>query len=297
MDEIFTGKWYPWYAAKALESEDFADLSLTEEGAYRRALDIAWKKGSLPANPAKFAAVIGKRCTERVAIKVLQLFDPMPGHSSRVVNNTLERIRKEQEEKHRKRVGAGSAGGRPKGSKNGGEQSIAKPMLKPMLSNASTDIDLEEDIEQEKKEEKSEEAVAETAPPAHTEQRIGDSHFDNPPVILFEEIFGFKTGSNFAKEVFRRVKDLAVWDNLLRDKIAYADRPLNERKKITNWILEEYEKRAKTSGNGRLQSVAEKLAGDEAQRNAPRPKPSDELRRVQGQGRTDSQTSNGGRPA
>lgn len=152
MDEVFTGKWYPWYAAKALESEDFADLSLTEEGAYRRALDIAWKKGSLPANPAKFAAVIGKRCTEKIAIKVLQLFTPMPGHPSRVVNNTLERIRKEQEEKHRKRVGAGSQGGRPKGSKNKDEKSIDKALLNQSQSNASTDLDLDLDKEEEFKE-------------------------------------------------------------------------------------------------------------------------------------------------
>lgn len=96
---------------------------------------------------------------------------------------------------------------------------------------------------EEREEEKEKEAVAEAAPPTHTEARFGDSHFDNPPVALFEELFHFKTGSNFAKEIFRRVKNFPVWDKLLRDKITYADKSLDERKKLTNWILTEYDKR------------------------------------------------------
>lgn len=176
MDEIFTGKWYPWYAAKALESEDFADLSLTEEGAYRRALDIAWKKGSLPADPAKFAAVVGKRCTEKVAVKILRLFIPMPEHPSRVINGTLERIRKEQEEKHRRRVGAGKQGGRPtKPNENGDEKSIAKALLNQCLSNAPTDLDREE--ESKKEEEKKREEVAEAAPKRQKGTRLPDQFF------------------------------------------------------------------------------------------------------------------------
>lgn len=80
--------------------------------------------------------------------------------------------------------------------------------------------------------------------------RDGDSYFDNPPVILFEDRMGFKIGSNFAQAIFARVKKLDVWDALLQDKIAYADKPLSERKKITHWILEEYEKRL-ANGTGK----------------------------------------------
>jgi len=171
LKEVFTGPWYPWYASKALDSEDIAALSLAEEGAYRRALDIAWKKGSIPADPAKLAAVIGKRCTAQIAAKITDLFSPMRGDPSRLVNNTLERIRSEQQERHGKRVQAGRHGGRPRTepNENGGRKSIAKALLNQSQSYTPPYIDIykeEEEEEKEKKEQKKEKenvAIATTA--------------------------------------------------------------------------------------------------------------------------------------
>lgn len=104
MEQIFTGKWYPWYPEKALTSESIDGLTLAEEGAYRRALDKAWIKGSLPADPKEAAGVIGKGCTVKIAAKVLTLFVPVKGNKKRVVNLSQERKREEQAEKHKKAV-------------------------------------------------------------------------------------------------------------------------------------------------------------------------------------------------
>jgi hypothetical protein len=76
--------------------------------------------------------------------------------------------------------------------------------------------------------------------------------WQNPAVIIFEEIFGFKTGSGFASSIVKKVLDLETWTALLENKRAYADQPLAARKKICTWILDEYDKRIplKTPING-----------------------------------------------
>lgn len=105
-EQIFTGDWYPWYAEKALTAESIDHLTLAEEGAYRRALDKAWLKGSLPADPKELARVIGRQCTAKIAQRVLEipLFKPMKGDRKRVVHVVLERVREEQSQKHSKNV-------------------------------------------------------------------------------------------------------------------------------------------------------------------------------------------------
>jgi hypothetical protein len=40
---------------------------------------------------------IGKKCTPKIAEKVLSLFVPMPGNPERMINEKLEKVRKEQE--------------------------------------------------------------------------------------------------------------------------------------------------------------------------------------------------------
>ena len=104
--DIFIGEWFPWYAEKALTSEEIDGLTLAEEGAYRRAIDKAWLKGSLPATAEDLAAVIGKKCTVKIAERILKIshFRPMPGNRKRVVHTVLERIRAEQREKSEKKI-------------------------------------------------------------------------------------------------------------------------------------------------------------------------------------------------
>src|SRR5205085_1723317 len=104
---IFTGPWYPWHVNDVLTSERVGYLTLTEEGAYRRALDYAWKEGSIPADPAVLAKNIGKKCTVKVAEAVLQMFTPHPKDPARMINKRLEQVRKQQWGVHRKHSEAG----------------------------------------------------------------------------------------------------------------------------------------------------------------------------------------------
>lgn len=73
--------------------------------------------------------------------------------------------------------------------------------------------------------------------------------FSHPAVVVFEEIFGFKTGSHFATAVAQKVKNLDAWKTLLDNKRAFADKPLPERKRVCNWILDEYDKRITENQN------------------------------------------------
>jgi len=77
------------------------------------------------------------------------------------------------------------------------------------------------------------------------------SKFEHPAIILFEEVFGFKTRSNFATAVSDKVSDLGLWRDLVQNKSAFADKPLEERKKVCNWILDEYDARVEKKNNAR----------------------------------------------
>ena len=111
-----------------------------------------------------------------------------------------------------------------------------------------------------------EEAASPPAPAPDTIVIFPSSKWDNPAVILFEEKFGIKVGTNFALAISSQVQDFGIWESLLTNKQAYADRPLDERKKMCNWILDEYEKRVKEKQNGqpirnfREQRTDEKIA-------------------------------------
>jgi uncharacterized protein YdaU (DUF1376 family) len=94
---IFTGRpWYPLYVRSMLDSERVENLTLAEEGAYRRALDIEWWEGSLPADPKRLAEKIGKDCTVEIAKNILQFFSAQRRKPNRIVNSTLENIRRKQ---------------------------------------------------------------------------------------------------------------------------------------------------------------------------------------------------------
>ncbi len=73
------------------------------------------------------------------------------------------------------------------------------------------------------------------------------SVYEHPASVLYEEKFCIKVRNNFAKEIASRVSDLGIWSRLLSDKAAYADRPLADRERVANWILQEYDKRVAES--------------------------------------------------
>lgn len=126
-------------------------LSLAEEGAYRLALDSEWREGSIPSNPKALALMIGKRCTDAMARKILSFFIKMPGHPSRAINVKLERIRAVQKEKYEKKVKGGRARAeqreRERGNKDGGSASNATASLEHRTSYSETDSSsYEEDL-------------------------------------------------------------------------------------------------------------------------------------------------------
>lgn len=126
----------------------------------------------------------------------------------------------------------------------------------------------------EKEEEKREEAaVAAPAP----EVIFEPDRFNHPAVVEFESVFGFKAGSGFATSVARKVSNLGIWTTLLQNKRAYADKPIAERRKVCNWILDEYDKRVKDAPKiQRLPTVEERQREEEANLQValrPPPKP------------------------
>lgn len=71
----------------------------------------------------------------------------------------------------------------------------------------------------------------------------------HPAVLLYEEKFQVKVSPAFANEIEETVGlDLGGWMVVLKDKIGYADATLEERKKISRWILKAY-REFKTAGN------------------------------------------------
>lgn len=236
MADVFTAPWYPWYVNDVLTSERVELMSLAEEGAYRRALDRAWKKGSIPADPAQCARAIGKRCSVKIAKAVLTMFHPMAGDPTRAIHDRLEEVREEQRQKYLITSAKGRAGAEKRWHSH--SPAIARAMPNQWQSESDTDR------EPKKEEERREEHTPEFPP------GLAPSPFEHAAVKLFDAQFDVKCRSNFAKEVASRVTDFAVWEQLLRDKIAYADKPLEDRRKVANWILIEYDKRVKEKQNG-----------------------------------------------
>lgn len=104
---FFTAEWFPYQHERFENSDKVAAMSLTEEGAYHRAIRLAWKFRDLPADPDILAARIQKRCNRKTAEKILKCFVPSPDKSGKVVHPVVEEIRQEQEKKYLNRVKGG----------------------------------------------------------------------------------------------------------------------------------------------------------------------------------------------
>lgn len=144
--DLFTAEWFPYYFERFEGSDRVAVMSLAEEGAYHRAIRIAWKYGSVPADSALLAAKIGKRCTEKIADSVLRMFEVMPGRPDRMIHPTVEAIRAEQYAKHlRKRKGGLETAKKRWGFEDDSveKDSNAIAMLQQSDSRAVTDSDLD----------------------------------------------------------------------------------------------------------------------------------------------------------
>lgn len=70
-----------------------------------------------------------------------------------------------------------------------------------------------------------------------------DDLADCEAVKIYESSFNVTVGNATANEMASRIKNIAVWKALIRDKIGYADEPLSKRNNIKNWIFRAYSER------------------------------------------------------
>lgn len=114
---------YRWYPKDALTSLRVLEMTLEEEGAYRRALDLCWLHGSLPSDPERLAKVIGKGASVLVARVVLPMFTIAEHDPSRITHDRLDLERQKQREWSEKSAKGGKASaGKPKKPKEQVEQ-------------------------------------------------------------------------------------------------------------------------------------------------------------------------------
>lgn len=107
---FFTAEWFPYKHERFEASDKVALMSLAEEGAYHRVIRLAWKYKSLSSDPVVLAAKIGKRCTPKIAEKVLTTFVVDPERPlTHVIHPVVEEIREEQYQKYKNRVKGGKA--------------------------------------------------------------------------------------------------------------------------------------------------------------------------------------------
>lgn len=98
---------YQWYPKDILASVRVAEMPADVECWYRRALDFCWVNGSLPADPQRCAAIIGKGCTVKGAEWVLKMFVFSRKDSTQKIHDRQEIERKKQAENRRKNSKAG----------------------------------------------------------------------------------------------------------------------------------------------------------------------------------------------
>lgn len=98
---------FQWYPKDILTSMRVAQMSLQEEGAYRRALDFCWLNGSLPSDLKKLSLVIGKGCNVKIAAVVKEMFVE---EGEILTHERLNQELKKQQENKQKRSEAGKKG-------------------------------------------------------------------------------------------------------------------------------------------------------------------------------------------
>lgn len=113
---------FQWYPRDILSSARVQELSLEEEGAYRRLLDFCWLNGSIPADPERCARLIGKGACIRIADAVQKLFTPHPDDPTKLIHDRLELEREKQETNRNKKKAAADARWGDKSNKDNNEE-------------------------------------------------------------------------------------------------------------------------------------------------------------------------------
>ena len=130
---------FQWYPKDILSSVRVAEMSLAEEGAYRRLIDFCWLNGSIPADPIRASRVVGKGCTREITEAVLPMFTPDPNDPTRLVHDRLEEERCRQEERSIKCSASANArwGGVKQGTNPSGNKQVKTPVRAKCKRNAN----------------------------------------------------------------------------------------------------------------------------------------------------------------
>lgn len=99
------------YPDDILSSGRVSALEPLEELWYRRAIDLGWKNGGMPADPDEFAGWVGRGCTADAAAKIIKkLYVPHKKDATKVVNERQEIERKKFLKKRKQKSDAGKQG-------------------------------------------------------------------------------------------------------------------------------------------------------------------------------------------
>ena len=129
---------FQFYPADYASSQRVRLLTLEEEGAYINLLCSCWLHGSIPADPAMAARLVGKGCSATLATTVLTMFTPS-SEAGRMVHDRLERERLKQSDWREK----SASGGRKSAELRKGASTTLQPPLpnginqKPTLQSSS----------------------------------------------------------------------------------------------------------------------------------------------------------------
>lgn len=81
-----------WNIKDILASNRVSQMTLEQEGAYRRALDIFYLNGGLPSDPELLAKAIGKGCTIEVAKVVKSMFKEDREYLNRLTHDYVDKL-------------------------------------------------------------------------------------------------------------------------------------------------------------------------------------------------------------
>ena len=147
---------FQWYPKDILSSSRVAEMTLEEEGAYRRALDFCWINGSVPSDAERLARLIGKGASVLVATVVQPMFIIDVNDPSRMIHERLEIERKKQESWREKSIVGGKKSAKMRKQKElqtmkGGSKMVAtnvQPNANSSSSSSSSFSKEKEDIQE-----------------------------------------------------------------------------------------------------------------------------------------------------
>ena len=124
---------FQFYPADYTSSQRVRLLTLEEEGAYINLLCSCWLHGSIPADPAMAARLVGKGCSATLATTVLTMFTPS-SEAGRMVHDRLERERLKQSDWREK----SASGGRKSAELRKGASTTVQPPLANGINQKAT---------------------------------------------------------------------------------------------------------------------------------------------------------------